>query len=68
MGEKTSKDISPESAHQIHSQKVMHTPREGLYQICSKNCKISNFGFGQFYFAFVNMGPYGSKSFKPHLL
>ncbi len=45
MGVKISNDISSENMQQIHSQKIMHTPGEGLYQICSKNCEISNFGF-----------------------
>ena len=45
MGVKISNNISSESMHQIHSQKIMHTYGEGLYQSCSKNCKISNFGF-----------------------
>ncbi len=43
MGEKTSNDISSESAHQIFSQKFIHTPRKGLYQSCIKNCE--NFKF-----------------------
>ncbi len=30
MGVKISNDISSESTHQIHSQKIMHTPGEGL--------------------------------------
>ncbi len=34
----------------IHSQKIMHTSRKGLYQSCLKNCEISNFGFLLFYF------------------
>ncbi len=68
MGVKISNDISSESTHQIHSQKIMHTPGEGLYQSCSKNCEISNFGFLPIFFVFVNMGPYGGKSFKRHLL
>ncbi len=47
-------------------KKSMHTPRKGLYQICSKNCEISNFGFLPFFFffVFVNMGPNGGKSCK----
>ncbi len=32
MGRKTSNDIS-ESAQQICSQKFMHTPRKGIYQL-----------------------------------
>ncbi len=48
MGVKISNDISSESAHQIHSQKIMHTPGEGLYQSCSKNCEILD--FWQFFF------------------
>ncbi len=48
--------------------KTMHTSRKGLYQSCSKNCEISNFGFLSFFFVFVNMGPYGGKSFKRDLL
>ncbi len=50
MGVKISNDISSESTHQIHSQKIMHTPGEGLYQSCSKNCEISNFGFLAIFF------------------
>ncbi len=34
MGEKTSKDIFSESAQQIHSKTIMHTPRKDLYQSC----------------------------------
>ncbi len=47
---KISNDIPSESTHQIHSQKIMHTPEEGLYQSCSKNCEISNFGFLAIFF------------------
>ncbi len=43
MGDKISNDISSESTNQIHSQKLMYTPREGLYQNYLKNYKISNF-------------------------
>ena len=68
-GRKKSNDISSESKHHIHSQKIMRTSRKGLYQSCSKHCEISNFGFFcQFFFVFVNMGPYRGKSFKRHLL
>ncbi len=63
-----SNDMSSERAHQIHSQKIMHTPREGLYQNCSKNCENTNLGYLQFFFLIVNMGPYRGKSFKRHLL
>ncbi len=52
MGEKTSNDISSESAHQICSQKFMHTALKGLYQRCIKNCEISKFGFLTFFFHF----------------
>ncbi len=68
MGEKLSHDISSESTHQIHSQTIMRTPIEGLYQSCSKNCENSNVGFLPFFFVFINAGPYGSKTFKRHLL
>ena len=44
MGVKISNDICSESTHQT-PKKIMHTPGEGLYQNCSKNCEISNFGF-----------------------
>ena len=52
----------------------MHTPVEGmhdmrmqgrerLYQSCSKNCEISNYGFlTVFVFLFINVGPHGSKN------
>ncbi len=50
MGVKISNDISSESMQQIHSPKIMLTPGEGLYQSCSKNCVISNFGFLAFFF------------------
>ena len=43
LEKKISNNISSESAHHIHSNKIMHTSRKGLYQICSKNCEISNF-------------------------
>ncbi len=65
MGEKFSNDIYSESTHQIQSQNIMHTPREGLFQ-SSKNYEISN--FCHFFLVFVNMGPYGRKIFKRHLL
>ncbi len=45
MGEKISNDISSESMYQIHSQKIMRTPGEGLYQSCSKNSESLNFEF-----------------------
>ncbi len=50
MGVKISNDISSESMQQIHSQKIIHNHREGLYQSCSKNCEISNFGFLAIFF------------------
>ena len=49
MGEKNSNDISFESTHHIHSPKIRHTSRKGLYQSCWKNCEISNFGFLPFF-------------------
>ncbi len=52
MGEKTSNNISSESAQQICSQKFMHTARKGLYQSCIKNCEISSLTFGFFGFFF----------------
>ncbi len=39
MGQNTSNDILCESAQQICSQTVMHTPRKGLYPGCVKNCE-----------------------------
>ena len=60
MGVKFSNNISCESTHRIHSQKFMHTRREGLCQRCSKNCEISNFGLLPIFFYY--MGPvYGVK-------
>ncbi len=32
MGEQLSNDISSGNVQEIHSQKYMHTPSEGLYQ------------------------------------
>ena len=32
MGATISDDLSSESTHQIHSKKIIHVPREGLYQ------------------------------------
>ncbi len=52
MEEKLSNDIS-ESTQQIHFQKFMYTPREGLYQSCSKNCEISDFRKFFFFFFLV---------------
>ncbi len=49
MWVKISNDIN-EGTHQIHSQEIMHTPMEGLYQSCSKNCEIANFGFLPMFF------------------
>ncbi len=43
MGEKTWNNIS-ESTQQIHSQKIMRSPKEGLYQSFIKIGKIPNFG------------------------
>ena len=65
MEENISNDISSESTHQTHSPKVIHTPRDGLYQSCSKNCEISNFDF---FFVFNNIGPHRGKSLEGHLL
>ena len=45
MGVKITNDISSKSTHQIHCQKDMHIPTEGIYQSYSKNCEISYFGF-----------------------
>ncbi len=53
MGVKISNDISSDSMQQIHSQKIMHTPGEGLYQSCSKNCELSNFGVWAIFFFIV---------------
>ncbi len=64
MGEKNSIDIS-ESTHRIHSPKIMHTPRQGLYQSCSIFRSIFDFFF---LFVFVNIWPYGGKTFKRHLV
>ncbi len=50
MGVKISNDISSESTHLIHAQKIMRTPGEDLCQSCSKNCEISNFGFLTIFF------------------
>ena len=69
MGVKISNDISSESTHQIHTQKILHTHRESLYESCSKNCESSNFDFAIFFvLVFINMGPCGGNSFKRHLL
>ena len=56
MGEKLSNDISPESTHQIHSQKIMH---KGLYQSCSKDCEISIFGILPFFSFSITWGHMG---------
>ncbi len=58
-----SNDISSECTQQIHCHKVMHSPSGGLYQSCSKNCEISNFGFLPFFYVLFNIGPHQSKSF-----
>ncbi len=52
IGEWNSFDISSDGNHQIHSQKIMHTHRKGLYQSRSKNCEISDFGILPFFFLF----------------
>ncbi len=49
---KTSNDTSSENTYPIHSQKFMHTSREGLYQSCIKIGEISNFGFLPNFFRF----------------
>ncbi len=45
MGEKNLNDILSKSTQQICSQKLMHTPRKGIYQSCIKNFEILKFGF-----------------------
>ena len=66
-GRKKFQTTSPLKARiRFTPQKNRHTPGEGLFQSCSKNCEIWNFGF--LLTLFANMGPYGSKSFKGHLL
>ncbi len=68
-GRKKSNDISSEITHQIHYPKIMHTPREGLYQSCSKNCELSNFEFLPFFFmSSLTYGTRSGQSFKRHLL
>ncbi len=69
MVEKNSNDISSESTHQIHSHKIIHIPREGVYESCSKKIRNVKFCiFANLFFVFVNMGLYRGKSFKEHLL
>ncbi len=66
MGE-ISNDISSESTHHIYSPKSMHTPKERVYQCCSKNCEISNFGI--FPFSLYHRGvkvSQGASSLKEH--
>ncbi len=54
--EKENSNYISKSIQQIHSQKFMYTPKEDLYQSCSKNCEISFFFyFCQFLFFFVSM-------------
>ncbi len=68
MGEKISNDISSESTPHIHYQKIMHTSRKGLYQSCSQNCEISNFGFFPIYFSFSLTWDHMGGNFKRNLL
>ncbi len=44
-------------------KKPVHTSKEGLQQVCInfKIGEISNFGFCQFVFVFVNIGPYNMR-------
>ncbi len=63
---KISNDISSEITCQIHFKT---TPRKCVYQNCAKHCEISDFQFFAFFVVFINMRPYGRKSFKQlHLL
>ncbi len=54
MGEQIS-NIFSKSTQQIHSQILMHTPRECLCQCCSKNCEFQILDFCQFFFSFPLM-------------
>ena len=53
MGQKISNDISSESTHQIHSQEIMYTPVEGIYQSCSKYCELEILDFCQIFFVSI---------------
>ncbi len=50
MALQTSNDILSESAQQTSSQRVMHTPRKGLYQSCIQNCEFEILYFLAFFF------------------
>ncbi len=43
MGVKVSNDISSESTHQIHSPKLMPSPRKGICQIVKRIVKFGIF-------------------------
>ncbi len=69
MGEKNSNDISSESTHQIPSQKSRILLGRVTTKVVQRIVKFQILDFGQLFFSFfVNMEPYGSKSFKCHLL
>ena len=71
MGVKISNAISCESAHQIHSPKsCILLPRElgSSSKLFKELLNFKFLDFCRFIFAFVNMGPHGSKGFKGHLL
>ncbi len=68
MGEKISNAISSESTLQIHSQKSCILLRRDPTKVVQRIVKFQILDFCQFFLVFVNMGPYGSKSFKQHLV
>ncbi len=55
MGEKISNDISSESTHQIHSPKIMHTPRQSLYEIVQRIVKFKILDFCHIFFFFFSL-------------
>ncbi len=68
MGEKLSNNISSESMHHIYSKTcciLLGTVSAKVVQII---VKFQILDFSQIFIVFANVGPYGSKSFKRHLL
>ncbi len=63
MGGKIANDIPSESTQQIHSQKIMYTPMEVLYQVVKRTVKFQIWIFATL-FSFLLILDHVSKSFK----
>ena len=68
MGEKMLKDISPERTYTFTPKKSCILLGRVSTKIAQRIVKFQILDFCQFVFVSVNMGQYGGKSFKRHLL